>query len=77
MKCHYNSITIESNTVGGPLHLYAIRLIFNLIALELSKMKLFHFQDFDMRDLEVTMYHEHEQLQSQCITTVNFSMFAS
>ena len=46
MKCHDNNITIESNTVGGPQHLYAMWLIFNLIVLELSKMKLFHFQDF-------------------------------
>ena len=37
MKCHDNNITIESNTVGGPRHLYAIWLIFNLIVLELSK----------------------------------------
>ena len=52
MKCHDNNITIESNTVGGPLHLYAIWLIFNLIVLELSKWNFSHFQDFDMRDLE-------------------------
>ena len=54
MKCHYNSITIESNTVGGPLHLYAIWLIFNLIVLELSKMKLFHFQDFHILTYEIS-----------------------
>ena len=55
MKCHDNNITIESNTVGGPLHLYAIWLIFNLIVLELSKMKLFSFSRFsyfNIRDLE-------------------------
>ena len=54
MKCHYNSITIESNTVGGPLHLYAMWLIFNLIVLELSKMKLFHFQDFHILTYETS-----------------------
>ena len=55
MKCHDNNITIESNTVGGPLLLYAIWLIFNLNVLELSKMIHFSFSRFsyfDIRDLK-------------------------